>query len=483
MWISSKSKSSVSAALWRELPAIVWVHKKLVLILFAVIIAVGGALLWRVIPLYESSIRILIVPEEEQHNALTETGTVLTNNKEINSELEILRSKENIAAAITDLTRESNSSAELSLPEIAAQLTASVVENSNIIQVTYRAPSPQQAALFLNLLFQKYSEQRQQLRQQEAVATTLRARSATFNRQSEQATASLKNLDTVAGIIPATDSEDLLRKEFYDLQKQAEATRTEKREVEQQLITLKTQLATQPEQLEIGSVTKYVQALDKMKEELIALEMQRTQLLQKYQPNHRLVRDVDQRIAQVKELMAREEMNPPHERSFALNETRRRLTNDLFSAETNLAALTQRERRLDSLVTKQQAQLSTMNIQSAKKSVLERTRAMNEEAFSLYQKKAQEAEINHLLHQAQGLQVRLAEAATINPRPVSPNWSRNLMALIFFGWLFSLAVAVMVESLHPRVRHQAGLQRRFGWEVLAILPTAVATLQNGKRGL
>jgi hypothetical protein len=54
---------------------------------------------------------------------------------------------------------------------------------------------------------------------------------------------------------------------------------------------LKVKIAAQPVQIQTGSVQKYVGALDQMKSELVKLEQERTQLLQKYQPNSRFVRD------------------------------------------------------------------------------------------------------------------------------------------------------------------------------------------------
>ena len=253
-------------------------------------------------------------------------------------------------------------------------------------------------------------------------------------------------------------------------QKQAEAAHIERREIEQRSTALRAQLATQPEQIEIGSVTKYVSALDKMKEELLALELQRTQLQQKYQPNHRLLRDHDQRLAQAKALIAQEEQHPPRERSFALNETRRRLSDDLLKAEANLAALAQREQRLGALVQEYQTQLSTLNLQSFKKSDLERERAMNEEAWLLFEKKAQEAEINAVLNQTNSSQVSLAEAPVINPRPINAQRARAVAGLLVLGLVLAMSGTILVESWHPRLRHEAGLRRRFGLDVLASWP-------------
>lgn len=464
MCMSRTSKSKYIPALWQELCAVLWNRKNQAIGLFTIIIATGVGTMALMTPLYESSLKILVTPGAE---AVNTPAQVLTNQNDLLSEIELLKSREVFAATLNELALSPDAAQEK-----AARLSVEVLNQSRVIQVTYRDSSAEQAARFLQTLFQKYSEHRQKLQPQASVETALRDRSAHFNQKLDETTNALKNLDTKHGLMSLQEQQDLLLKQLYETQTQAAAASTEKQALEQQITTLRSQLATQPEQVETSSVTKYAQALDKMKEELIALEMQRTQLQQKYQPNHRLIRDLEQRITQAKELITREEQNPPRERSFALNDMRRRITNDLFNAETTLAALSQREQRLKQLAQEYQGRLSELNLQGFKKGDLERERALNEEAYLLYQKKAQEAEISDVINQTNRAQVSLAEAASLNPRPVSPDWLRNLSGLFLLGLLTSTGGVIAAESLRPRIRTAAGIQHRLGLNVLAKLPAA-----------
>ena len=144
------------------------------------------------------------------------------------------------------------------------------------------------------------------------------------------------------------------------------------------------------------------------------------------------------------------------------------MSDDLLQAEANLAALAQREQRLGELVRGYQTQLSALNVQSFKKSDLERERAMNEDAWLLFEKKAQEAEINAVLNQSS--QVSLAEAPVINPRPINARGAREGAILLLLGLVLAVGGTIVAESLHPRLRHKVGLRRRFGLDVLASLP-------------
>ena len=432
-----------SSAFWSEWRAVLWTRKKLILSLFGLFVVVGASVFaWRP-PLYEASMKILVTQADD-----------------IQSERELLTSR-----AVLDATPQSLPTRQTERE--AARLKIEPVANSRVLKVNYQAETPEQAAQFLQALYRQYSAYRQQLQAQTRPETALRARSADFNQKLDETTQALKQLE---GVTDATTQQELLLKQLYDVQKQAEAAQIERRELEQRTAALRTQLVAQPEQVETGSVTKYVTALDKMKEELLALELQRTELRQKYQPQHRLLRDLEQRITQTKELIAREEQNPPRERSFARNETRQRVNDDLLKAEAELAALKQREQRLSALVHTYQTQLSAFNVQSFKKSDLERTRAMNEEAWLRFEQKAQEAEINAVLQQAREPAVSLAEAPRSDPRPINAPQSWHWASLLFVGLVVSVSGAIVAEGLQPRLRSAAGVQRRLGLDVLASLP-------------
>ena len=451
-------------ALWREFCAVVWMRKKLALSLFSLIVLSGIGVMSRLTPLYESSIKILVSPEALSVGSNSESAN------QIASEIELLKNQE----LLEIVALQAGKNDEHLRQQFSSRLVVQEVNGSMVIKVTYRDEIPEQSVRVLSLLFEQYCKQREHLSQLvnsgQVVETALRERADDFTKKSSEATTALKHLDVAYKLTGIATQQDLVLKQYYELQKQAETADIEKREAQEQINALKSQLATEPEQLEVGSATKYVQALDKMKEELVAFEMQRTQLLQKYQPQHRLIHDLDQRIAKSKELIAKEEQNPPRERSFAINQTRRRLTDDLFKAEASLAVLSQREARLRELVNTYQLRVSELNLQGVKKENLERERTVNQEADNLYRQKAQEAEINAIVKKSKLTQVSLLEAATVSRYPVSPNWSRNLLLLLLAGLGVSLGSVLLGEIFRPRVCSEEGLHRRLGLAVLARLP-------------
>ena len=465
MLFSNSFKLNSIPALWREFCAVFWMRKKLALSLFSLIVLSGVGVMSQMTPLYESSIKILVSPEGISAGNISESGAT----NQVASEIELLKNQE----LLMTVSQQAGNSNGRSLPQISSRLLVQKVNSSNVIKVTYVDEAPEQSARVLNLLFEQYLKQREDRHRSvnpDRVEAALRDRAEELTQKSGKAATALKRLDSAYELTGIATQQDLVLKQYYELQKQAETANIEKREAQEKIIALKSQLATEPEQLEVGSVTKYVQALDKMKEELVAFEMQRTQLLQKYQPQHRLIRDLDQRIAKSKELIVKEEQNPPRERSFAINQMRRRLTDDLFKAEASLAVLDQREARLRELVNTYQLRVSELNLQGVKKENLEREIAVNQEAVNLFRQKAQEVEIDTIIKKSKLTQVSLLEGATVARYPVSPNWSRNLILLLLTGLGTSLGSVLLAETFRPRVCSEEGLHRRLGLAVLARLP-------------
>jgi uncharacterized protein involved in exopolysaccharide biosynthesis len=217
-------------------------------------------------------------------------------------------------------------------------------------------------------------------------------------------------------------------------------------ETQQRIVDLKQKVDAQPEQLQTSSVSKYVAAIDRLKEELVQLEQQRTQLAQKYQPTSRVVREIDNRIEQLKKSLAQEIANPPQEKSYALNDLKRKLTAELFAAETNLGALKEREKKLTPLVTKLRDQSTSLNTKSIERANLEREKNINEEAYLLYEKKSRENDISQILNKEQVVNSSVVDPALTDGEPKNPKPLLNLLVLIGLGASAAFASAIVLNK-------------------------------------
>ncbi len=500
---SSQRDNSMAAvsplAVLRQLRTVVVAHKWLALALLLGVVVSGMALTLLMSPVYEASIKVLVTRERVDPRispgaANGDLPRPEIGEEEFNSELEIIRSREVVEAVVKELKLEEEpekpagkleplrklyrnllqlketSPLERAVLNVSANLEAVSVRKSRIIVVTYRDSDPERAAAVLNMLYQKYADHHLQLHGMGQAANVFQTEAATFRDKLDAATEALKRFDARSGVVDANTQKDILLRQFYEMQHAVNAAQTERHELEQRLLSIKDQLAAQPEKIETSTVSKYVNALDKMKEEILTMELQRTQLLQKYKADSRFVRDIEQRITQAKAALEREEKNPPQERSVALNDIHRRLLSDLLTTQSSLATVREREKRLAAVATQYQTRLLEVDRRTFEKAELERTRAVNEEAYMLYQKKAQEADITKALNQQKIVNVNLAEAAQRSSRPVSPKPLLNLVVLTLVGLLAALAGCFVAEKLNPYLRSEEQVQRRYKMKILAQIP-------------
>jgi polysaccharide biosynthesis protein PslE len=462
--------------LWHLLQKRLW----LLLTICATIVGVGMLITLFTPPTYQSTMKILVTRNrlDPQVSASDKTADMLRGTlteEDFNSELEILQSRAVLEATVKQLNQDQPAKAsenveespslrsrlsswyrslhqqseapelEKAVTELASRLDVVAIKKSHILQATYQDASPERAARVLQVLYRQYAEHHLRLNQNEEAARVFRTQSDDFNRKLREATDILKKFGATNGLTGSPAQRDLLLQQFYQVQAQLNETRTTLHETAQRLVTLKSQLAATPELIESEILTKYAPARDRIKEEILQLEMQSAQLRQKYQPNHRLVKETDERLAQARKLLTREEQAPPQERKLVVNEVQRRLTSELLAAQGNLAALKQREQNLATLANQYQGKLAHFDAKSLERAELERTRAITEEAYLVYHKKAQEAEISNVMNQAKITNINLAQPATVNHKPVSPKPLLNLSVLAVVGLLAGLAAVLFVE--------------------------------------
>lgn len=462
--------------LWHLLQKRLW----LLLAVCATIVGAGMLITLLTPPTYQSTMKILVTRNrlDPQVSASDKTADMLRGTlteEDFNSELEILQSRAVLEATVKQLNQDQPAQAsenteesaslrsrlsswyrslhrqseapalEKAVTDLASRLDVVAIKKSHILQATYQDASPERAARVLQVLYRQYAEHHLRLNQNEEAARVFRTQSDDFNRKLREATDTLKKFDATNGLTSSPAQRDLLLQQFYQVQAQLNETRTTLHETGQRLLTLKSQLAATPELIESEILTKYAPARDRIKEEILRLEMQSAELHQKYQPNHRLVKETDERLAQARRLLTREEQAPPQERKLVVNEVQRRLTSELLAAQGNLAALKQREQNLATLANQYQGKIAHFDAKSLERAELERTRAITEEAYLVYHKKAQEAEISNVMNQAKIANVNLAQPATVNHKPVSPKPLLNLAVLAVVGLLAGLVAVLLVE--------------------------------------
>ena len=485
-----------------KLRRVIWTRKWLIIAVFLLTVVTGTTVTLLIFPTYEARMSLLISRQraDPQISPGEKTPEVLlggVSDEEFNSELELLKNSEVVGGAVRDLDlvnnqepkikgavgrlrrnirrnfgkligdfmkmfsdssdadKQNSAATEEAIKTVTDNLTVEPIKKSRVIKVTYNDTEPERGKQTLDAIYRNYVALKSRINENSSVTAVFDAQSADYEAKLKTATENLKNFDRANNVTGAeiNSQTDILQKQYYATQAQVEQTRTDSNETEKRIGALKAQIAAEPKNIQTGSVSKYVAALDSLKNQLVDLQQERTKLLQKYKPGTRFVVDVEEKIQNVERAIAVENANPPQEKTFALNENRRRLENDLSTAEVNLASLKSRERDLTALAEQQRAAAVGLNSKGIEREKLERERKVNEDNYLLYQKKARESEVGQVLNNKQVVNVGLADAPRTDGLVKSPKLFINFPVLIGLGLLAGLAAALAADKLAEERRN------------------------------
>lgn len=497
--------------------------KLLIFAVFALVVTTGMITTLLITPKYEATMSILISRDriDPQINPSDKNPEIMLSaisDEEFNSELELVKSAEVITGAVTglglvtdrrpkantwladlrqriktsiyDLGRRIASdggeqpadstaddfSVEKAVNHVLANLEVVPTKKSRVIKITYSDTDPLRAKRTLEAIYQEFVDLHVRINERPEAEQVFKAQTDRFSDRLNATTNELKQFDSANGVTGAEigTQRSLLLKQLYDTQAQENSTATEIADLEQRVRTLRSNIDAMPEQIQTGSVSKYVGALDAMKSELVKLEQQRTDLLQKYKPDSRFVRENEERIQKLRQNIAAERANPPEERSFALNELRRKLEGELYAAQTSLDGARKRQKTLTEQASRLSSEVVALNSKSIERDAIERRRSVNEEAYLLYQKKARENEIGEVLNKERVLNFSVVDPPRTDGQPKSPKPLLNLLVLAGVGLVAGVAAALFIDRSvgghGRRVRSAGDLEDRYGLPVLVSIP-------------
>jgi len=203
-----------------------------------------------------------------------------------------------------------------------------------------------------------------------------------------------------------------------------------------------------------------------LKSTLLGLELKRTELLQKFEPSYRLVKEVDTELEQTRAAIQTAEKSQLSEETTNRNPTYEWVDSELARTRSELAAEQARAEALSGTLRSYEGQASELDQKGAVEQDLLRDKKTQEENFLLYQHKQEEARISNALDRSRIVNVAVADAAVV---PVLPSMSRMLILLagLFAAIAVSAASLVVAEYLNPSFKTAEEIQDSLGVPVLA----------------
>jgi uncharacterized protein involved in exopolysaccharide biosynthesis len=234
--------------------------------------------------------------------------------------------------------------------------------------------------------------------------------------------------------------------------------------LEQQMRTLQPRIVTQSRALP----NQY--SAERLNTMLVELQNKRTELLTKFKPTDRLVREIDQQIQTTRAALEKATSQTATEQATDLNPLRQTLDTELARARVDQAGAVSRRASLATQVQDYERRLLSLEGGTAQYQDLTRRVKDAEENYQLYQKKQEEARITDELDQNKITNVSMAEAPVQAQLASRPNRPLNLVLGLFLGIIVSVASVVAAEFFRESVQTARELEGLTGMPVLATVP-------------
>jgi uncharacterized protein involved in exopolysaccharide biosynthesis len=416
-------------------------------------------------------------------NSRDETNsTDVPTEREINTEISILRSNDLLETVVKDLhldEREKhlwnvflpwrNSQWRIATAEqrLRDGLKIDEIPQSNVIHISLRSHYPELAAQILNDLDKQYMAKHLAVYRPPGVYDFFHNQTQHYQQQLQDSEKQLASYDlSKDSTDPALEKEILVRK-AGEFEGTLHETESDMRQTQRQISEIQAELSKTPDRL-TTQVTSgdNPQLLANLKSSLADLQTRRTDLLTKYQPSYRLVQDVNKQIAELNAQIASEGQNPVKQQSSSQNPTYLLLQSELVKANADLSGYNAKLRATEPIIDAYKQQALLIDQKAIQRTDLLRNIKTAEDSYLLYVQKQEQARISEELDKSRVLNVSVAEMAIVPSFPVYSPWLMVVAALTL-ALMMSIAVGFLSDYFDPTFRAPEEIEVFLGVPLLA----------------
>lgn len=442
---------------------------------------------------YQAHMQVLVgsgradTPVTAQENAPVDLTRLAITEEELNSEVELLKDSDVMRKVVeaSDLAKQNwtrflrpgeshGARVERAARGLAKKLEIEAVKKTDLIAVKYSSADPAQAARVLQALAQVYVDKHKEVHRPTGGFHFFEQQTAESRRQLEEAEQNLLQFMQSHEIVVAAQQRDLDLVKLSDADASQRQTEIAIAETRQRIEELKKQLATLAER-----TTTQIRTADNpelvgsLKARLLEQELKRTELLTKFEPSHRLVKEAEEKIAETKAAIAVEAANPLRDETTDKDRNYEWARSELQHAQVDLEGLEAKASATGTQVAAYQARARQMGADAIAQDDLASTEKAAEENYLLYVKKREEARMGDALDARGIVNVAIAEAAVVPLLPLWPAWVVLAGGLVG-GSAAGTAAAFAADRLDPAFRTPEEVVACLGTPVLASLPRKTA---------
>lgn len=466
-------------------------RKALVLFTFLALVLGTAIVTWLLPNKYESRMKILVknqrvdvvITPEATGGAPVGVESEVSENT-INSEIELLTSRD----LLSQVAKESGlgqagpswfwkkpvpeaERIEKAAADLSKDLIITPVKKANVISISYSANSAEVAAAVLKKLGELYLEKHLKLHHPAGASDFFKDKADQYETQLQDSEKQLTDFQQSNNLVVLAQQKDLTLQKTAEAKSKLLDSEAAVNEATNRIKRIEQQLAGTPKRIVTQSKSIPAQySAERLNTMMVELQNRRTQLLTKFRPDDRLVREVDDQIRTTKTALAKAEGQTSVEQATDLNPLRQTLETELSRARLEQTGAQARRGTLAGQLRDYEGALRKLEGDTTRHNDLQRQVKEAEENYQLYAKKREEARIADELDRQKITNVSIAEAPAVPRIPSSPNRPLNLVLGVFVAAVLSLGSVFSVEMLGDTIHTPRQLEALTGSTVLATVP-------------
>jgi uncharacterized protein involved in exopolysaccharide biosynthesis len=349
-----------------------------------------------------------------------------------------------------------------------------------MVTARYCSRDPRLAAAVLTALYRSYIEERMAVRRPPEQLKFFASQAEQYRAKLAQVEVELAKFPRVSGTAAGQTELELTEGRLSDLRLQYNQTLAAVREAQKRSEGLQVQLASaSPRMTTVVRKADNEYLMMQLNTTLLNLQLNRTELLKKFEPTYREVQEVDRKIAQTRAALDAAVRTPMRDEATDRDPTYEWIRSELAKTRADLNAQQAKAASLQASILKGEQETHRLNEKSLEQQDLLREAKIFDEAYQLYVRKREEARINDALDQSKILNVSIAEAPTVPVLPRRSPWVFMLGGLVL-GVILSAGTGFVSERLDDSFRTPSEVEWYLELPVLAMLPAAeVRRIEDG----
>jgi uncharacterized protein involved in exopolysaccharide biosynthesis len=359
---------------------------------------------------------------------------------------------------------------EKAVIKLAKDLNIETQKNSNILFLSYEAQSQKFAESVLSRLIDFYLDKHITTHRTAGSFDFFDKQALDLRSQLARTEGELKALKNQTGVASLDDQRKIVLQRIGTLQQESEATqaalaisRAKVAELKEKLSGLSPTLVTQ----ETKASSNY--GVELMRSRLYELKLKEQELLSKYTETSIPVTEVRRQIAEAQAQLDKEE-GTRTETTTAINTTYQQLNLTLITENATLSSLEAKARVVNHQLDAARREVKEINEGELRIVNLQRELALQDVKYRKYSGNQEQARIDQALETNKISNISVVQRATASAEPVRPRKALNLALGLFLGLLGGLGLAFFSEYLDHSIKTPEDVEGELKLQLLASIP-------------